>query len=83
MIRGGPHSDKTGRDTASKRLQDDELFREIGGQLDASKFDYSQWQRNPKAGKGSQRPRVLPSLGGNGREVISQLDRPFTGKICN
>ena len=39
-----------GKKAVGKRLEDDELFKQIGGQLDAN-FDYSQWQRT--AGKAS------------------------------
>jgi hypothetical protein len=36
-----------GKKHVGKRLEDDELFKQIGGQLDAD-FDYSQWQRTGK-----------------------------------
>lgn len=36
----------TGRLPTDRKLEDDELFKQIGGQLDASKFDYTKWQRS-------------------------------------
>lgn len=47
-----------GRRIAGRKLEDDELFQQIGGQLEAVQFDYTKWQRSssskqeqPVAGK--------------------------------
>ena len=34
-----------GRRIAGRKLEDDELFQQIGGQLEAVQFDYTKWQR--------------------------------------
>ena len=51
------------------KIEDDLLFKEIGGQLDASNFDYSQWQRTGKPEKPAASPRVN----------LVVHDQPFTG----
>ena len=44
-----------------KRLEEDALFMEIGGQLDASNFDYTKWQRSDRPqGKITTRPAPGP-----------------------
>lgn len=35
-----------GRRIAGRKLEDDELFQQIGGQLEAVQFDYTKWQRS-------------------------------------
>ena len=42
MSAKGRHS---ARESSAGQLEGDELFKEIGGELDSSNFDYSQWQR--------------------------------------
>ena len=34
-----------------RKLEDDALFKEIGGQLESTNFDYTQWQRTGKSSK--------------------------------
>ena len=44
-----------------KKLEEDALFREIGGQLDASNFDYTKWQRSERPQeKLTSRPPLAP-----------------------
>ncbi len=57
-----------------RKLEDDALFKEIGGQLEASNFDYSQWQRTGKHPTQRRPPppdQVKQTIG---------ADRPTTGK---
>ena len=56
-------SSKGTKGTAAK-LEDDELFKAIGGQLDAD-FDYSQWQRS----EGGQTIPVGALKGNKGRTL--------------
>lgn len=49
---------------AESRLEEDALFKEIGGQLDAN-FDYDQWQRTRKPAASlqpSKRPSTLDKI---------------------
>lgn len=54
-----------------KKLEDDALFKEIGGQLDAD-FDYTQWQRSGP-GAGGRAMRAMPPK----KEIIT-AQTPFT-----
>lgn len=55
-----------------KKLEDDALFKEIGGQLDAD-FDYTQWQRSGQGGGGRAGMRAMPP-----KKEIPVSQRPFT-----
>ncbi len=59
-----------------RKLEDDVLFKEIGGQLEASNFDYSQWQRSGRSPTRATRRRPPPPT--HKRQVIS--DKPATGE---
>ena len=60
------------------KLEDDELFKEIGGQLTSNNFDYSQWQRTGKKPPTVQRPSSLQHQ--SKRDSFPNfLDRPGTG----
>ena len=51
-----------------KKLEEDALFREIGGQLDASNFDYTKWQRSERTQERlTSRPPPAPK-----RKVLAQ-----------
>lgn len=56
-----------------KKLEDDVLFKEIGGQLDAD-FDYTQWQRSGQTGAVAGRMRAMPPA----KKVVPAHQRPFT-----
>ena len=45
-------SDEGKKGVAGRKLEDDDLFKQIGGQLgiDANKFTYDQWQRHDRGG---------------------------------
>ena len=49
-----------------RKLEDDALFKEIGGQLEATNFDYSQWQRTGKLSKSNLTRRPTLRTGGDG-----------------
>ena len=55
-----------------RKLEDDALFKEIGGQLEATNFDYSQWQRTGKSSKLNitRRPTPQNRWGWTGRRQI-------------
>ena len=40
-----PGRGRRAKGKVDRKLEDDELFKQIGGQLDSTNFDYSQWQR--------------------------------------
>ena len=68
-----------GRRAAGKidrKLEDDELFKEIGGQLDESNFDYSQWQRSKAKVPTTRRPPPPQK-----KDLINAFDRPMTGIV--
>lgn len=46
IMLGGGRSKSTGKLTLSQQLENDELFKQIGGQLGVSDFDYNKWQRD-------------------------------------
>lgn len=52
---------------SDKKLEEDALLKEIGGQLEDANFDYSQWQRT-KSKSVAKRPDSEP------------LERPGTGE---
>ena len=62
------------------KLEDDALFKAIGGQLGGEKFDYSQWQRtvgkSPKGSVSSQKDVPKPSSAKSVHSVI--VKRPDT-----
>lgn len=66
-----------GRRAAGKfdrKLEDDELFKEIGGQLEDSNFDYTQWQRQKSKVTANKRPPPPK------KPTINVFDRGHTGK---
>lgn len=60
-----------------RKLEDDELFKAIGGQLDPNNFDYSQWQRSGEKkappSRGARKPPTGPRK--------DTPERPTTGRI--
>ena len=70
-----------GRRAAGKidrKLEDDILFKEIGGQLEASNFDYSQWQRTGRSPTRALGGKKLPPSMAR-QDHIAGIDRPVTG----
>lgn len=67
-----------------KKLEEDELFKEIGGQLDAGKFDYSEWQRTSSSKSqtptSTRPPFSFAAADPKGlNKAGPQLDRPSAG----
>ena len=62
---------------ADRKLEDDELFKEIGGQLEDANFDYSQWQRT----KGKRQSVAGGILKKDHAQVVERYERPATGRL--
>ncbi|KAK2149749.1 hypothetical protein LSH36_438g02040 [Paralvinella palmiformis] len=55
-----PKRDDQKKKKLGTKLEDDELFKQIGGQLDAN-FDYSEWQRTAKIAESKNKAKKIHS----------------------
>ena len=79
-MHGRRAADGTGH--LDKKLEEDILFKEIGGQLDAKNFDYSEWQRTAasKAPKLPPQSQMQVASSRAGGIASSPFERPSTGR---
>jgi len=67
-----PKRDDQKKKKLGTKLEDDELFKQIGGQLDAN-FDYSEWQRTAKIAESKNKAKKIHSKVTEGGSFLGKL----------